>query len=606
MSTTASFAPIVASAGKAVSPSMQRLWLTGQILRAGFGPPGCFVCRSTPILAILLLLPSTLHAQRRDSAPEAIFEVTFARTASTEPVTGRVFVAISRTKTPEPRLQVGYLTGSPFYGVDVSSLVPEAPVRITGHAAGFPFTTLNSLPAGDYWVQAFLSVYTEFKRSDSHTIWAHDDQWEGQQFNNSPGTLVSVPQYIHLDVRAGFRVRLELTHVLSPVVVPSDDEYVKYEKFQSKLLSAFWGRPIYLGAVVLLPRGYEEHPAVRYPVIWWQDHFKLQPAFGFTRHAEPETEEERRQRIEITEARGTGAELAQEWMSDSFPRMIAINILHPTPYYDDSYAVNSANSGPYWDAIHTELMPYLESRYRVIPRSYARVTTGGSTGGWEALALQVYHPDIFGGTWSFYPDPVDFHRYEIINLYEDSNAFTIARSEWVQQERPSERMPDGQVNFTVRQETQLNIARGSRLRGGGDYANWQAVWGPTAADGYPKPVWDEQTGAIDHDVAQYWRAHDFDLTDYLRRNWARVGPSLAGQIHIYNPDMDKFFLNLAVYRLESFLRTANPASGATVISGRPLKTHDWHPMSYADLVREIADHIAAHAPVDEPPAAWHY
>jgi hypothetical protein len=202
---------------------------------------------------------------------------------------------------------------------------------------------------------------------------------------------------------------------------------------------------------------------------------------------------------------------------------------------------------------------------------------------------------------------VDFHRYEIINLYQDKNAYTIARSDWIEQERPSERMSDGQVNFTVRQETQLNTARGSRLRGGGDYANWQAVWGPTDAEGYPKPVWNEQTGVIDHDVAEYWRAHDFDLTDYLKRNWQRVGPSQAGQIHIYNPDMDRFFLNLAVYRLENFFSTAsNPPSDAVVISGRPLKTHDWHPMSYADLVREIADHIAKRAPADEPPAAWHY
>ncbi len=570
------------------------------------GPLSGFVYRSAQFLAILLLLPSAWFAQRGGSTREAIFEVTFARTAHAGPVTGRVFVALSRNKTPEPRLPVGFLTGSPFFGVDVSSLVPDAPARITGATAGFPFVTLDLVPPGDYWVQAVLSVYTEFKRSDGHTIWAHDDKWEGQQFNNSPGTLVSVPRLVHLDVRAGFRVRLELTRVLPSVVIPADDEYVKHEKFRSKILSAFWGRPIYVGAVVLLPRGYEQHPDVRYPCIWWQDHFKLEPAFGFTRRPAPETEEERRRRIEITEARGTGAELAQAWMSDSFPRMIAINILHPTPYYDDSYAVNSANSGPYWDAIHTELMPYLEAKYRVIPRSYARVTTGGSTGGWEALALQVYHPGIFGGTWSFYPDPVDFHRYEIINLYEDRNAFTIARSKWVQQERPSERMPDGQVNFTVRQETQLNTVRGSRLRGGGDYANWQAVWGPTAADGYPKPVWDEHTGVIDHSVAEYWRAHDFDLTDYLERNWAQVGPSLAGQIHIYNPDMDKFFLNLAVYRLEGFLRNASPASGAAVISGRPLKTHDWHPMSYADLVREMSDHIAAHAPADEPPAAWHY
>jgi S-formylglutathione hydrolase FrmB len=558
------------------------------------------------LLTLPVIVPSILLAKSQEET-KARFEISFPKTLKSEPVTGRVFVAITRDQYPEPRMQAGYLSGAPFFGVDVSALSPGKPVEITRSADGFPISSLASLPAGDYWVQAFLSVYSEFRRSDGHTLWLHDDQWEGQQPLSSPGTLVSEPQRVHLDVSSGFRVRLELTRALPPVTVPSDDEYVKFEKIQSKLLTAFWGRPIYLGAVVLLPRGYAQHPEVHYPGIWFQDHFKLQPAFGFTRDpAKPETEEERIRRIEVTDAKGTPAEFTQAWLSDSFPRMIAINILHPTPYYDDSYAVNSANNGPYWDAIHTELMPYIEGKYRLIARSYARVTTGASTGGWEALALQIYHPDVFGGTWSFCPDPVDFHRYEIINLYEDKNAFTIARSDWLDQERPSERMPDGQTNFTVRQETQLNTALGTRLKGSGDFANWQAVWGPTAPDGYPKPIWDERTGVIDHEVAEYWRAHDFDLTDYLKRNWTRVGPTLAGQIHIYNPDMDRFLLNLAVYRLEDFFRTAAPAAKATLVDGRPLKTHDWHPMSDADLVRQMAKHIAAHAPADDPVSAWNY
>ncbi len=523
-----------------------------------------------------------------------------------EPATGRVFVAVTRDGDSEPRLQVGTLTGAPFFGVDVSGLRPGDPARITRTTAGFPLSTLDSLPPGDYWVQALLSVYTEFRRADGHTLWLHDDQWEGQQLNLAPGTLVSAPQHVHLDVGAGFKVRLDLTRILPPVVVPPDDEYVKREKIQSRLLTQFWGRPMFLGAVVLLPRGYAEHPEVRYPSIWWQTHFTQRAPFSFTRVPEQESDEQRRVRIARTDARETGWEFAEAWMSDSFPRMIAVNMLHPTPYYDDSYAVNSANTGPYWDAIGTELMPYLEAKYRMIPRSYARVTTGGSTGGWEALALQIYHPDVFGGAWSFFPDPVDFHRYEIVDLYADANAFTIARSDWVQQERPSERMPDGQVNFTIRQETKLNRVRGSRLRGGGDYANWQAVWGPTAADGYPKPVWDEETGVIDHEVAEYWRAHDFDLTDYLQRKWSSLGPSLWGQLHIYNPEMDQYFLNLAVYRLEDFFRSAIPAPNATILHGRPLKTHGWQPMSSAALVREMADHVAVHAPAEEPPERWRY
>ena len=109
--------------------------------------------------------------------------------------------------------------------------------------------------------------------------------------------------------------------------------------------------------------------------------------------------------------RETGYEFYQSWTSDNFPRMIAVTFQHPTPYFDDSYAVNSVNNGPYGDALVKEMIPYLESHFRMIPKTYARVLTGGSTGGWESMAVQVFYPDFFGGTWTLYPDPMDFRRY---------------------------------------------------------------------------------------------------------------------------------------------------------------------------------------------------
>jgi hypothetical protein len=287
--------------------------------------------------------------------------------------------------------------------------------------------------------------------------------------------------------------------------------------------------------------------------------------------------------------------------------MVAFRILHPSPYYDDSYAVNSANNGPYGDAIMQELIPYLEDHYRVIRQSYARVLTGGSTGGWESLALQVYHPDFFGGTWTFYPDPVDFRRYELVNLYSDTNAFYVQRNPWIRQERPSERMPDGQPNVMLREENQLNNVRGSRRRGGENFAIWEATYGPTDAEGYPAPIWDDSTGHINADVARYWREHDYDIRDYLARNWPRIGPSLAGKLHLYVGDMDHYYLNLAVYLLDDYLTgTTNPAYGGTFQYGRPMKGHGWQPMSNAALVREMAGEIARHAPAGESSAAWRY
>ena len=537
----------------------------------------------------------------------ATFEVVISPGLRREAVTGRVFVVLARESAPEPRLQAGGVISVPFFGKDVEALRPGSPVVVDRSALGYPLRSLDQLPAGDYYVQALLSPYTKFARADGHTIWAHMDEWEGQQFNRAPGTLVSAVRRLHVDPRRGTRLRLDLTRVLRPVDVPPDDPYVKRVRIRSEILSKWWGHPIYLGAVVLLPKGYTDHPDVRYPTVWLQGHFTLNAPFDFTLDSTPEPESVRQARIDRTDHRESGFEFARSWLSDGFPRMVAIRILHPSPYYDDSYAVNSANNGPYGDAILQELIPYLEHQFRVIPAPYARVLTGGSTGGWEALALQIYHPDFFGGTWVYYPDPVDFRRYELVNLYADTNAFLIERNPWITAERPSERKADGQPVVTIRQENQLNNARGSRRRGGENFAIWEATYGPTDKDGYPAPIWDDATGTINRSVAEYWKAHDYDIREYLERNWTKIGPSLVGKIHVLCGDMDNYYLNLAVYLLEDYLaHRATPPYGGYFKYGRPMKGHGWQPTSNADLVREMAGHVARNAPADQPPGAWRY
>ena len=531
-------------------------------------------------------------------APHARFDIVISPALRQAPVTGRLFVFLARDSAPEPRLQAGGVVSVPFFGVDVEQLGAGTVAVVDHGALGYPIRSLDALPPGDYYVQALLSVYTKFARADGHTIWAHMDQWEGQQFNTAPGTLVSEVRRVRVHPRQGTTVRLDLTRVLPPVDIPPDDGYVKRVRIQSGILTKWWGHPIYLGAVVLLPKGYDERPDIRYPAIWLQGHFSLNAPFGFTLDSAPEPE---------AVWRKSAAEFSRTWLGDAFPRMVAIRILHPTPYYDDSYAVNSANNGPYGDAIMQELIPYLEQQFRLIRAPYARMLVGGSTGGWEALALQVYHPDFFGGTWSLYPDPVDFRRYELVNLYADTNAFLLERNPWIAVERPSERTVDGQPVVTIRQENQLNNARGSRRRGGENFAIWEATYGPTDRDGYPAPIWNDSTGTIDRTVAEYWRTHDYDLRDYLERNWAQIGPSLVGKIHVVCGDMDNYYLNLATYLLEDFLEhRTTPHYGGSFKYGRPMKGHGWQPTSTADLVREMAEHVARSAPAGDSLGAWRH
>lgn len=379
------------------------------------------VAAAVAVAAALAWLPAAFGSE-----PTTLrFEISVPAAVHAEPITGRVYVMISRTDDREPRLQIGR-TGVPFFGRDVESLAPGQAAVIDGTDLGSPVEHLADLPAGDHFVQGFVNIYSEFRRADGHVVWMHDDQWEGQHWNRSPGNLHSAVQRIHIDPAAGGVVTLAATNVIPPVEIPPDTEFVKRFKIQSPMLTGFWGRPIYLGATVLLPRDYDRE-TMAYPVNYVQGHFSLAPPLRFEE----------------------GGDLHREWMRDDFPRMIAVTFQHPNPYFDDSYAVNSVNVGPYGDALLEELIPEIEKRFRVIREPWARVLSGGSTGGWEALALQIFHPDFFGGTWSYCPDPVTFTDVEGINVYEDENAY-YKQHEWRQVPTSNTREVTGEVRLTSR------------------------------------------------------------------------------------------------------------------------------------------------------------
>jgi hypothetical protein len=569
------------------------------------------------VFAVLCAVATPSSAWPKTPVSDLRFEVSFAASAHAQPITGRVFVMISKTEKPEPRLQAGgYGDTAPLFGADVAQLKPGDAAVIDGSRLGYPPKSLTDIPAGDYYVQALINVYTECHRSDGHTIWVHLDQWEGQHFNSSPGNLYSEVEKVHLDPTAGYDVKLNLTKVIPPVEVPKDTEWVKHLKIQSDLLTKFWGQAIYLGATVLLPKGYDSHPTVSYPVLYEQGHFGLghKGHFGsgtmmrFSTQDKPVSERAKKLLSDYNVE--TGYQFYQAWNSDNFPRMIVVTFQHPTPYYDDSYAVNSANNGPYGDAIMTELIPYVETHFRIIRKPYARVLSGGSTGGWESLALQLYHADFFGGTWTLYPDPISFEHYQLVNIYKDDNAFFDPGHTWLQAVRPMWRTNEGQVEVTTAQLSQLEAALGSHGRSAQQLEIWEAVYGPVGEDGYPMPLWDKLTGKIDHSVADYMRDHGYDLTAYLKQNWSRgrgIGPELVGKIHIDVGDEDNYYLNLGVYDLQEFLKTTqDPHYEGSFEFGRPEKGHGWQSMTHENLIRTIAGHITKNAPGGEDTSAWKY
>lgn len=535
-----------------------------------------------------------------------LFKITVSDSLNSEGLTGRLFVALSPDSVPEPRIAAYYsarrrVARVPFFSRDIENHGPGEVALIDESADGYPLKSIRDLPPGEYYVQGLLNVYTKFERADGHTIWANMDQWEGQRWAFTPGNLLSTPRKIEVDGGRYQEIEIELDHVIPPVEIPEDTKWVKRIKFESEMLSEFWGHPIYLGATVLLPDGYEENPDKAYPVIYLQNHFSLDPPFGFT--TEPTENEgvgydtlfvENRSNVENARpyhgggVKETGYEFYQSWISENFPEVIIVTFQHPTPYFDDSYGVNSANNGPYGDAIMQELIPKVEEEFRIISDPAARALTGGSTGGWISLALQVRHPRFFGGAWIYYPDPVDFRRYQLINIYEDENAFVVPDAAYGAPERMMQRTPEGQPVTSVRQLSQMANALGSRGRSAAQFDIWNAAYGPIGNDGYPERVWDFETGDIDHEVADYMRDNGYDLRHYMEENWDEIGPDLVGKIKIYNPEMDDFFLPLAVYLLEDFLENrSDPHYEGEIIHGRPMKGHGWSPITNAELVREI-------------------
>jgi hypothetical protein len=494
-----------------------------------------------------------------------------------------MFVILAREDEREPRTQVGRY-GVQLFGKDFSKLEAGQTVTFDETALGYPVGRLSELEPGDYIVQAVLNRYTCFQRSDGHTVWLHMDQWEGQRWTRSPGNAYSKPQKITLGPECRGAVTLQTDQVIPPVEIPEDTPWIKRIKIQSRLLTEFWGHPIFIGATVLLPKNYENHPDVYYPTVYQQGHFSLRAPFRFSEDLDNEF---------------SGA-----WNSSRFPRFIAMTIQHPTPYYDDSYGVNSVNNGPYGDAIHEELIPEIEKRFRCIPKSYARVLTGGSTGGWISFALQVFYPDFYGGTWSFAPDPLDFRNVEGINIYEYKNAF-YKEYDWYRVPIINTRDAEtGEIRLTSRQRITMELVNGTKGRSGQQLDIWSAVFGPVGEDGYTKPLYDKRSGQIDAEAAEYWKEH-YDLRHFMEGHWDELGPKLVDKLHIICGRMDNFFLNIGVYHMEEFLTGPKNAYKTGTFTYGP-GGHGWRPYSSVELLRKMADHITVHAPEGEDIKAWKY
>jgi hypothetical protein len=541
---------------------------------------------------------------------------------SSTPLTGHLILVIAKESKEEPRMQLteDYLSAQGF-GIDADGATAGQPIVVDASTFGYPRRSLADLDAGDYFIQAVFNIYEPFHLASGKTVWLPPDKGEGQHWNLKPGNPYNKPVKIHFDPKAGTTIKLTLDQVippiegsdLDPVVMAAKDpgaKWLKYMRFKSEKLSRFWGRDVWLGAWILLPGGFDEHPGAKYPLVFYQGHFH--PGFGpepfITTPPDPKKPEAR--------WLDNGYRFFQDWTAGRLPRVILIYVQDANPYYDDSYDVDSANVGPYGSAITEELIPAIEKKYRGIGQGWARATFGGSTGGWEALATQVFYPDFYNGTWAACPDPIDFHAYQNINLYDDNNAF-VRKGDFGEIPIAADREPDGSIIATTRGSYAYEYVLGTHGRSTDQWNTWQAVFSPAGADGYPAQIIDPLTGDIDKKVLEYWREH-YDLTAILKRDWPTLGPKLEGKLHLTAGDGDTYFLNNAVHLLQKQLdATHNPHSDAQFQYG-PGMPHCYTggPPEYtmqqnnADWVQRVlplmVDHMLATAPPGADTKSWRY
>lgn len=547
------------------------------------------------------------------------FSMRFTKELSDLAQDGRLLLMLSQTDEDEPRFLINNsLNTQLIFGMNVEGWSPGESVFIDAQVLGFPLPSLAQVPPGRYHVQALLNRYQDFQLASGQVVSLPPDRGEGQQWNRKPGNFYSSPVEVELGGEdEPFEIVLD--QAIPEIEPPADTKFIRHVRMRSERLSQFWGEDIYLGAHVLLPAGYEEHPDARYPLMVFHGHFPDTIGDFRTDPPDPDLEPVYSERFSIE---GYNIIRQQEahnnylkWISDDFPRFLVIEIQHPTPYYDDSYAVNSAAQGPYGDAINYELIPYIEEQFRGLGEGWARFTYGGSTGGWEAMATQIFYPDMFNGAFVACPDPIDFRAFTSIDIYNDKNAF-FYDSDFQQIARPGHRDYLGAVHTRIKDYSDLERVLGDKNRSGQQYDIWEATYSPVDGDGYPRDLWNPDTGEIDKEVAAYWR-ENYDLRYILQRDWQRLGPKIAGKLHIYVGDMDNYYLNNAVYLAEDFLeQTSDPYYDGVVDYGDRAE-HCWNGdhkngnhlsrLRYNTMyLPRILERIEATAPEGADLTSWRY
>ncbi|TID15498.1 Alpha/Beta hydrolase protein [Venturia nashicola] len=531
---------------------------------------------------------------------------------------GHVLLMFAPAET-DPLAETEVSSPNYFFGQNVFDLKPGASVLLSGGSNdstdfglyGYRSVSLNGIAPGNYSVQAFLNVYEKAARADGSTVNVRFPCGDGAPGVGGYGTPVTSIVDVTL---AGTAQKIDLVFnnvTATPVSNGEeiggcqqgnykDTDLLKRVKIRSTVLSNWWGRDVYVGADLLLPHGYQASDTTkRYPVIYSQYHWTGKiGAFGYGSSTPAAA-------AEFTKAWNNGMIPASEpGGARKTPDLILVTFRHENAFYDDSYAVNTANLGPWGDAINDELIPHLDKTFNTIAAPYARIQEGASTGGWESIASVIYRPDLFGACFSSYPDPLDFHRHQDIPLYTNKNAYL--RDDGVTPIFSIRRFEKGvQINETsVGQENHWELAFGTSSRSiGGQWDIWNAVFGVQGLNHYPLEPWDKVTGEIYPEAVELWKP--FDLANYITSNWnnrLNLGKVLKNRLHVYVGLHDDYFLNEGVAQFQMRVEEKGGKGWANFTYAEG-KGHGgrYNLMGIWDLLEFYLKYVEDHAPGGKTP-----
>jgi len=413
----------------------------------------------------------------------------------------------------------------PIAGIDVKDLVAGVPVELGEGTAWYPYSMSEF--DGTFRVQAVLDRDTAVRG------------------HMGPGNLMGRPTTVTLSRTVEDDLTLDLDALVPQESMPEgqigedpDRPQLVWVNVPSTLVASR-GVPAVHRAGVILPPGYHDtaHPRRIWPTIY------VIPGFG-GRHLGA-----------VSLMKVVHSEIGEA----ALPPAVWV-VLDPDGPLGHHGFVDSVANGPRGTALTTELVPWLEERFRLDARPQGRLVTGHSSGGWSSLWLALTYPETFGACFSSAPDPIDFSAFQTVDLYADPNAFVDAAGAEFPSFREPMRDAFDRVCMNNRDEIMMEWVLSPAGLSGEQWDAWCAMWSPVdSITGHPRRLVDASTGAIDPVVVQAWST--FDIASRLRNDPDALLPLWRERVHLVCGDRDNFYLERAVERVRVTLSEL-PGAGA--------------------------------------------